>query len=121
MLTRPQWMLIGFVGGTPLVLALMLNLLRPDLVAPMRRHLFGLLVAMGIVTFSLAAGGIATLSSFWVNRAAPVGEPGRYWRLAVSGLLPFLLCTLPAMFVALFGPIVFALVFGDVGRSASAP
>jgi hypothetical protein len=92
------------LGVLPLALWVVLNFMRPDLIAPMLDHVFGyvitavelLLVSLGVLVFLVA--GLQTGS-------------GTRIALQIAG---FLLCTLPALFLVLFGPIVFAFMYGNV-------
>lgn len=91
------------LGVLPLALWVVLNFMRPDLIAPMLDHVFGyvitavelLLVSLGVLVFLVA--GLQTGSGTRIG-------------LQIAG---FLLCTLPALFLVLFGPIVFAFMYGN--------
>jgi hypothetical protein len=92
------------LGVLPLGLWTMLNFMRPDLMAPMLDHVFGyvitgvelLLVSLGVLVFLVA--GLQTGSGTRIG-------------LQIAG---FLLCTLPALFLVLFGPVAFAFMYGNV-------
>ncbi|MDP1826166.1 MAG: hypothetical protein Q8L48_23065 [Archangium sp.] len=92
------------LGVLPLALWTVLNFMRPDLMAPMLSHVFGyvlsgvelLLTSLGVLVFLVA--GLQT------GAGTRIG-------LQIGG---FLLCTLPALFLVLFGPIVFAFMYGNV-------
>lgn len=92
------------LGVLPVGLWTMLNFMRPDLMAPMLDHVFGyvitgvelLLVSLGVLGFLVA--GLQT------GAGTRIG-------LQIGG---FLLCTVPALFLVLFGPIVFAFMYGNV-------
>ena len=91
------------LGVLHLALWVVLNFMRPDLIAPMLDHVFGyvitavelLLVSLGVLVFLVA--GLQTGSGTRIG-------------LQIAG---FLLCTLRALFLVLFGPIVFAFMYGN--------
>ncbi len=93
------------LGCIPLVLAVVLNFLRPDLMRPMLGHVYGyglmgaelMLIVGGMCIFVVAA-----LQRGWGTRVG----------VALAGLA---LCTFPAVLLLLFGPIVFAFMFGNIG------
>jgi hypothetical protein len=93
--------------GLPIVLALVLNLMRPDLVAPMLDHQFGYLLVLAESVLCVGATGlylVATLVRFQTRTP----------RVLIS-IAAALFCTLPALAGILFGPIVFALMYGRAG------
>lgn len=96
-ITRVIW------GLSPFSLAVVLNYLRPDLVAPMLDHVFGQVLVPSVVLFV----GVSTLVYLF---AAFRGGKLRIGLTVAASLL----CTLPALFAVLFGPIVFAFMFGNV-------
>lgn len=95
-------MVLGF--GLPWGLGMALNSLRPDLMGPMLQHLFGLLLML--VEVVLCLGATATYLT-----AATVNFKSRTPRVVLT-LAGALIFTLPAMLGVLFGPIVFAFLYG---------
>jgi hypothetical protein len=92
------------LGCAPLGLWVVLNFMRPDLIAPMLNHVFGYLITL--VELLLVLGGIALYLAAALQRGS-----GAKIGLGIAGLL---LCTLPALFLILFGPIVFAFTYGNL-------
>lgn len=94
--------------GVPAAFALLLWLLRPDLMAPMFDGPYGLVLGLGVVVFSTAAAALYLIASLAriESRAARIS-------LRVVG---FVLFTLPVCFALLFAPIVHAFVYGNVAR-----
>ncbi|HYV49807.1 MAG TPA: hypothetical protein VFA20_33355 [Myxococcaceae bacterium] len=90
----------------PLALAAVLGALRPDLMMPMLRHVFGYAVTGLVGLLSVAATALYLLASLGFQSRAP--------RIAIT-LAGFFLCTLPALLAILFGPIIFAFAFGTLG------
>lgn len=90
--------------GLPLLLALVLNALRPDLVAPMLDHEFGqVLVAVErLLCF-------AATSVYLVAALVPFRTRTPRIVLTITGCLCF---SIPALLGVLFGPIVFAFMYG---------
>lgn len=92
--------------GLPALLAFVLNLMRPDLMQPMLDHVFGyalvaaiaLLSTLGTALYGLGFGGN------FKTRTARV----------ILIVCTALFVTLPTIFAMLFGPIVFAFMFGTV-------
>jgi hypothetical protein len=90
-------------GMSPVSLFFVLNYMRPDLMAPMLDHVFGYTLARGVGLVVLISTVIYVFALFRTKR----------WRIALT-IGGSLLCTLPALFAVLFGPIVFAFMFGNV-------
>ncbi len=92
------------LGLLPVALWLVLNFMRPDLLAPMLDHVFGY-VATTVELLLVSGSLVAYLAAALQERAgARVG-------LQLVGVLLF---TLPAVFLVLFGPIVFAFMYGGI-------
>ncbi len=101
---RPVVGAIALGIGVPAVLALVLNYMRPDLIAPMLGHEFGYRLVLIEKFLCLAATTLylaATLMQFKTRTPRVL--------LALAGGLFF---TLPALLGVLFGPIVFAFMYG---------
>jgi len=90
------------LGCAPLGLWIVLNFMRPDLIAPMLNHLFGYAITMAELLLVLGGAAMYLAAALQRGSGAKIG-------LGVAGLL---LCTLPAVFLILFGPIVFAFIYG---------
>ncbi len=89
----------------PVTFALVLNYLRPDLMQPMLDHIFGYLIFAVISLLGVGGAGVVILVAvFKKSVPATVGT----W------LGSLVLCTFPAVFLVLFGPIVFAFMYGAV-------
>lgn len=94
------------LGGLPILLFVVLNFMRPDLMRPMLDHVFGYVWVAAVTSFTVGSTGLYL-----------VGALVRFQRrtprviLALGGLA----CTLPALLLVLFGPIVFAFMYGNVG------
>ena len=90
------------LGCAPLVLAVVLNFMRPDLIAPMLDHIFGYVLVA--TTTVLVMGGVLVqlVAALQTSTGTRIG-------LSVAA---FLLLTLPALGLVLFGPIVFAFMYG---------
>jgi hypothetical protein len=91
------------IGCIPLAVALLLNVLRPDLVKPMLQHIFG--YTLGAVTLLCIIGGFVVYIV-----AAQQKSSGARIGISVAG---FFVCTLPAIAMMLFGPVVFAFMYGS--------
>ena len=90
--------------GLPVLLALVLNYMRPDLIAPMLDHEFGyrlVLVEKFLCLGATALYLVATLAKFKTRTPKVL--------VVIAGVLFF---TLPALLGILFGPIVFAFMYG---------
>lgn len=97
----------GALGlGIPLALFLILNFMRPDLIKPMLDHIFGYALLSVVLLLGLIA---STLYGF-----AFTGEFKSAAPRVVMIVCAVLFCTLPSMFIMLFGPIVFAFMYGQV-------
>ena len=97
-----------FLGGAPLALAFVLNYLRPDLMQAMLDHVFGYhLVTM---TSLLCEGGPAIL----LGSVAVTPAPRKVLVTRIAASFAFTFCFLPAIAAVLFGPVVFAFMFGNV-------
>lgn len=96
---------IALGTGLPIVLGVALNFLRPDLIAATLAHTFGYVW----VTFNLALTLVGTALQL---AAALIGFKTRV-RRGLFGFAMFCLTTLPLLFSLLFGPIVFAFMYGD--------
>ncbi len=94
------------LGGLPIGLFLVLNYLRPDLMAPMLDHVFGRAFVAAVLLLTTGGTGCYLL-------AALARFQSRTPRVLVG--LAGLACTLPALALVLFGPIVFAFMFGNAG------
>lgn len=92
--------------GAPLALMLALNYSRPDLMGPMLDHVYGSL-AVGVVSLLALVGAVATAIASLVDGESVAAR-------VTIGLLGTLLCTVPAMVLMLFAPVVFAFMFGNV-------
>ncbi len=90
-------------GCSPLVLWTVLNFLRPDLVGAMLDHEFGYVVTRAEVVLVIGGTLVFVLAGLQ-KKGARVG----IW---IGGVL---LCTLPALFLVLFGPIIFTFMYGQV-------
>lgn len=95
----------------PVALAIVLNVLRPDLIAPMAGHLFGYVAAGSIILLGVAGAGGALFGWWLVDRFT---KRFRIFLTLLAGVLPFLLFTAPALFLTLFSPIVFAFMYGEL-------
>jgi len=94
--------LSSVVGLSPVLLATVLQFMRPDLVGPMMQHQFGSVAFGLLVLLSLVGAGLLTAINLAHSKALR-------WTVRVLALL---LCWLPATFLALFAPIVFAFMYG---------
>ena len=92
------------LGGAPLGLWIVLNFMRPDLIAPMLKHLFGFAISMAELLLVLGGIALYLVAALQRGSGAKIG-------LGLAGLL---LCTLPAVFLILFGPVVFAFLYGNI-------
>lgn len=90
------------IGSVPLVVALALNFLRPDLMSPMLQQVFGYGLSALVMLFII--GGFAVYIA-----AAQQRSSGARIGISVAG---FFVCTLPAILMMVFGPIVFAFLYG---------
>jgi hypothetical protein len=102
---RP-WIAPTVVTVLPPGLFVVLTFLRPDLIRPMLDHLFGYVLVSVTTVLSLLGGVLVGLWSLGTLESKGL-------RLT-SGLLGVVGCTLPALFLILFGPIVFTFLFGYV-------
>lgn len=91
----------------PFGLFAVLNFMRPELMQAMLDHVFGYLVPAIVVPLTV----VGALAQFLV---VVVRGENRAVRTLIA-IAAFLLCTLPALSLVLFGPIVFAFMFGNVG------
>ena len=92
--------------GIPTALAVAVTYLRPDLVAAMMGHVFGPTLVLAVMLLCLCATGlylVAALAKF----------KSRTPRVLIS-IATALIFTLPALVGILFGPIVFAFMYGRV-------
>jgi hypothetical protein len=115
-LTRLHRTAAAGLALAPVAFTLLLSAMRPDLVAPLLQHVFGYLAAALLLVLATAGAGAALLGWWLTERFAR--RPA--WRLVLSflsGGLPFLLFTVPALMVALFSPILFAFMYGERGAS----
>ena len=101
---RPILGALFFGHGLPLTVAIVLNFLRPDLMAPMLSHEFG--HRLVLVENLLCIGATAL---YLVAALAKFSSPTPRVLIRLAGCLFF---TLPALLSILFGPIVFVLLFG---------
>jgi len=90
----------------PFALFLTLNYLRPDLLQPMLDHAFGYALVFSVMPLTV----LGALAQVLVVVVRGENQTARTL-IAIAG---FLLCTLPALFLVLFGPVVFAFMFGGV-------
>ena len=97
----------GAIQTMAFPLALVLNFMRPDLMKPMLDHVYGYLLVLVIAVLT----GVGTAVTLFVI-SAKQEKVGLQLGLSVGA---FFLCTLPSVFLVLFGPIVFAFMFGNVG------
>jgi hypothetical protein len=94
---------LGIVlGCLPLGLWLALNYVRPDLIAPMLQHVFG--YAITAVELLCVLGGLVVYVVAATQRTAGA-------RIGIS-IAAFFVCTLPAALMMIFGPVVFAFMYG---------
>lgn len=100
---RP-WVAPAVVTALPPGLFVTLSFLRPDLIRPLLDHVFGYGFVAATTALTLLGGVLVGVSSLGALESKGL-------RLT-AGLLGFVGCTLPALFLILFGPIVFALRFG---------
>lgn len=105
---HPAWVVAVALMAAPIPLWFVLNYLRPDLVAAMLDHPSGSLVSIA----ELALTGLGLLVGLLAIFA--LGEKRGVRIALVVGA--WILCTLPALFLVVFGPIVFAFMFGNVDR-----
>ena len=94
------------MGFSPMALWFVLNYLRPDLVQAMLDHQFGYVVSLAEFALVGAGTGLALY-----GLTAKGDRPGVQAALIVVAGLFF---TLPAHLLVLFGPIVFAFMFGKL-------
>ena len=92
-------------GTLPVWLWFVLNFMRPDLLAPMLDHVFGYIITVAEALLTLLA-----LLAYLVVVAAKRQSRGRRIGLSIAAAL---LCTVPALLLVLFGPIVFAFMHGN--------
>ena len=78
--------------------------MRPDLIAPMLNHVFGYAITMAELLLVLGGAAMYLAAALQRGNGAKIG-------LGIAGLL---LCTLPAVFLILFGPVVFAFMYGNL-------
>ncbi|MBI3183160.1 MAG: hypothetical protein HYZ28_13570 [Myxococcales bacterium] len=122
-LRRTHFVVAGSLSGLPIALAAVLSFLRPDLIAPMVGHVFGYLAVLAIMLLAGLGVGSMLLGWWLVDRLVRSERNTLRGILATFvGLLSSTLFVLPALFLALFAPIVFAFMFGpiDPGPSDSA-
>lgn len=102
-----RWIVAAIVAGClPVELWLVLNLLRPDILAPMLDHPFGFVVTLAEVVLTFL--GLATYVFLVTVRP---GSPELRVAVAIGAGLFF---TLPALFLELFAPIYFAFIYGNL-------
>ncbi len=87
-------------------LFVVLTFMRPDLMRPMLDHVFGYTLVGTVSVLTLLGGTLVGVSSLGTLESKGL-------RLA-AGLVGFVACTLPALFLVLFGPIVFTFLYGTV-------
>ena len=115
-----RWIPIS-MAALPVVLGVLLNALRPDLMLPLFESVHGRLVVLAVVALAAAGGGIAMLGLWLGHRFIPPERLGLRTSLAVlAAAVPMLLCTLPAIATVLFAPVVHAFMFGDVSSAGPA-
>lgn len=101
----PAALIAVMQAGLPFAVALWVNYQRPDLMQPMLDYVFGYAV-LGLIVLLVGGGAAATL--FVSSRTdSPVALLG-------SCAASLLFCTFPSILLVLFGPIVFAFIFGKV-------
>lgn len=93
------------LGSLPFALALALSYLRPDLIAPMLQTTYGYVMISVVTLLVMLSTAAYVLVGTSESRGARIGVT-----IAI-----FVLGTLPALLLVLFGPIVFAFMFGTVG------
>jgi hypothetical protein len=89
----------------PISVFFFLNYLRPDLMQPMLDHVFGYLLVALIGGLAFGGGG-----AFLAATAFTLSTRG----VVALSIARALLCTLPAILLVVFGPIVFAFMFGNI-------
>jgi hypothetical protein len=107
--TRPQLMLVG-QATTPLFAALMLNWMRPDLVANFLQWTPGRLIGGGALLVAILHVSALFYAFTAINRRFPPATPGRRGRIAAVSLVCFLVLELPALSIVLLGPVAIALL-----------
>jgi hypothetical protein len=97
---------MGACLAPPAIMLVGLSFARPDLIRPMLDHVFGYLI-LGIVGVLWLAQGL--IVGFSWMREVRLGL-----RIGITAG-SVALCTLPMVFLILFGPIVWAFMFGNTG------
>jgi hypothetical protein len=103
-LTRAEW-ISGLVPlALPALLFVVIDLRRPDLLSealgrPSAQIVYGFAAAVAF------GGCLIGLGGMWLQKAA---FPRAGWLRGILFVAPHLACTLPAVFLVLFGPILLA-------------
>jgi uncharacterized membrane protein HdeD (DUF308 family) len=106
-----QWVVVAG-SWAALPLALVLNALRPDLIAPMLESPFG--QSAVLLTFGLCFSATAVSGGCFALANRRRGRNGSGRGLNVIGVVAaVVLFALPACFVVMFAPIVFVLMYGE--------
>jgi len=111
---RWQKVVLGGAIAGPTALALVLAFMRRDLLEPMLDHWFGYLV-VGASSLLVGTQAIVLFLFFSLfNRRAAQSDTSPTGPSVALSVASGLLCTLPVVFLVLFGPIVFRFVFVGV-------
>ncbi len=106
-LTVPQWLLLG-EAALPLPIALVLNVLRPDLMSLFLASNAGRLIAPAVLVAVTIHLAVLQLTFVSLNRHFPPSTPGRRRRMALVAGACLLLLSLPATVAVLMGPVAVA-------------
>jgi hypothetical protein len=101
----------AYWGALPIVMAIALNYLRPDLVAAPSENVFAPIVTA--LFFLLDGLGTAIMMvGWWLLGLQDQKRTAVCVLEVVVGVFPILFCFLPAIAIVLFGPIVYAFMYG---------
>ncbi|MFT3708318.1 MAG: hypothetical protein QM817_11750 [Archangium sp.] len=97
---------VGLGAGLPIALFLTLNFMRPDLMQPMLDHVYGytLIGAESLLWLIASALYAVAFSAEFKSRVSQI----------ILIVCAVLFCTIPSLLGILFGPVVFAFLYGNV-------
>jgi hypothetical protein len=101
--------------GLPILTALVVSWLRPDLMELLMDSRWMVLLLSGMATVFTLDVGSRWFALLAIDRSHPPGTPGRSVRMALAFGSTSVLVTVPGCLLVAFAPVVFAFKFGATG------